>query len=325
MKLPCRSAVTLIAFMWMNSVSWPVQGQEWPTHPITMVVPFVAGGPTDAAGRIVAQGMRGPLGQPIVIENIGAADGTIGVGRVARARPDGYTIDMGGITTHVLTGALYQLPYDLLNDFQPITPTTAAPFLLYARKTMPSQDLKGLVAWMKTGHDDISVGVSSAGYRVLTALLQKQTGANFTIVPYRGLAPQIQDLIAGQIDLCFGTPDQLSFARAGSVKVYAAASEKRVALIPDIPTFVEVGLPAISFNLWWGLFAPKGTPRDIVHKLNAAAMQALADPAIRSRLGELGFEVFPREEQTPEKLAALVTADSAKWWPLIKEFGIRAE
>ena len=298
---------------------------DYPVRPITMIIPFAAGGPTDAAGRILAQGMRGPLGQTIIVENIGAADGTIGVGRLAHARPDGYTIDVGAITTHVLPGALYRLQYDLLNDFEPITPTTVAPYLLYARNTLPAKDLGELISWLKAGRDNLSVGVGSAGYRVVTALLQKEIGARFTVVPYRGLAPAIQDVIASHIDLCFGTPDQLSFARAGSVKVYGVASDRRMALVPDLPTFAEIGLPAISFSVWYGLFAPKGTPADIIGKLNAAAVATLADPAIRSRLAELGFEIFPREQQTPQALGALVKADSAKWWPLIKEFGIKAE
>ena len=298
---------------------------DYPVRPITMIIPFAAGGPTDAAGRILAQGMRGPLGQTIIVENIGAADGTIGVDRLAHARPDGYTIDVGAITTHVLPGALYRLQYDLLNDFEPITPTTVAPYLLYARNTLPAKDLGELISWLKAGRDNLSVGVASAGYRVVTALLQKEIGARFTVVPYRGLAPAIQDVIASHIDLCFGTPDQLSFARAGSVKVYGVASDRRMALVPDLPTFAEIGLPAISFSVWYGLFAPKSTPADIIGKLNAAAVATLADPATRSRLAELGFEIFPREQQTPQALGALVKADSAKWWPLIKEFGIKAE
>jgi len=298
---------------------------DYPVRPITMIIPFAAGGPTDAAGRILAQGMRGPLGQTIIVENIGAADGTIGVDRLAHARPDGYTIDVGAITTHVLPGALYRLQYDLLNDFEPITPTTVAPYLLYARNTLPAKDLGELISWLKAGRDNLSVGVGSAGYRVVTALFQKEIGARFTVVPYRGLAPAIQDVIAGHIDLCFGTPDQLSFARARSLNVYGVTSDRRLALVPDLPTFAEIGLPAISFSVWYGLFAPKSTPADIIGKLHAAAVATLADPAIRSRLAELGFEIFPREQQTPQALGALVKADSAKWWPLIKEFGIKAE
>jgi len=305
-----------------SRITW---AQTYPMRPITMIVPFAAGGPTDVAGRIVAQGMRELLGQPIIIENIGAADGTIAVGRLAHARPDGYTIDMGALTTHVLPGAMYRLQYDLLNDFEPVTPAITAPYLLYARTTIPSKDLMELISWLKTGRPNVSIGVGSAGYRVVTALFQRETGAQFTVVPYRGLAPAMQDVIAGQIDLCFGTPDQLSLARSGNVKVYGVASERRLALVPDIPTFGETGLPAVSFSIWYGLFAPKGTPRNIIDKINAAAAQALADSALRSRLAELGFEIFPREQQTPEVLGALVRADSAKWWPLIKEFGIKAE
>jgi tripartite-type tricarboxylate transporter receptor subunit TctC len=230
---------------------------------------------------------------------------------------------MGALTTHVLPGAMYRLQYDLLNDFEPITPAITAPYLLYARTTMPFRDLTELISSLKAGRSNVSIGVGSAGYRVVTALFEKETGAQFTVVPYRGLAPAIQDVIAGQIDLCFGTPDQLSFARTGNVKVYGVASEQRLALVPDIPTFGETGVPAVSFSIWYGLFAPKGTPRNIIDKINAAVVQALADSTLRSRLEELGFEVFPREQQRPEVLGALVKADSAKWWPLIKEFGIK--
>jgi tripartite-type tricarboxylate transporter receptor subunit TctC len=290
-----------------------------------MIVPFPAGGPTDVVGRIVAERMRGSLGQPVIVENIGGADGSIGVGRAARARPDGYTIDVGALGTHVLNGAFYSLQYDLLNDFEPISPLATNPYLLFARKTMLAGDLRELLAWLRANANRASVGTGSAAYRLLAAFFQKQTGTQFTVVPYRGLAPAMQDLMAGQIDLTFGTPDQLPLVRAERIKAYAATSDVRLALAPDTPTFRELGLPALSFPDWWGLFAPRGAPSDVIGKLNAAAAEALADPAVRARIVELGFDVFPREERTPEALRALVKTNANKWWPIIKELGIKAE
>jgi tripartite-type tricarboxylate transporter receptor subunit TctC len=288
-----------------------------------MIVPVAAGSATDTIGRIIAERMRRPLGQPVIVENVSGADGSIGVGRAARARPDGYTIDVGYLGGHVLNGAFYSLRYDVLNDFAPISPLVTTSNILFARKTMPAKDLNELIAWLKANPNKASVGVQSAGLRLVAAFFQKETGTHFALVPYRGNAPAMQDLVAGQIDLYFGSPDQLSLV--GSVKAYAVTSNTRIALAPDIPTFAEMGLPELLWSGWNGLFAPRGTPRDIIGRLNAAAVEALADPAVRSRLVDLGYEVFPREQQTPEALGALVKADAAKWWPIIKEFGIKAE
>jgi len=299
--------------------------QAFPTRPITIVVPFPAGGSTDAISRIVGEPMRRSLGQPIVIENVSGADGSIGVGRVARARPDGYTISVGPMDTHVLNGAFYSLPYDVLNDLVPISPLVTAPAVLFARKTMPANDLNEFIAWLKANPNKASAGVVSLGFRLITMFLQRETSTAFVLVPYRGAAPAVQDLAAGQIDLLFATPDQLPQMRAGNIKAYAVTSDRRLTAAPDVPTFAEMGLAALSFPDWFGIFAPKGTPRNIVGKLNAAAVAALADPALGARLVALGFETFPPEQQTPEALGALVKADAAKWWPIIKEFGIRAE
>jgi tripartite-type tricarboxylate transporter receptor subunit TctC len=299
--------------------------QTYPTRPVTIVVPVAAGASLDAIARIIAEQMGGSLGQPITIENISGADGSIGTGRVARARPDGYTIEVGTISTHMLNGALYSLPYDVLNDFAPISPLVTLPYVLFARKMMPARDLNELIAWLKANPNKASAGVAVASHRLELAFFQKQTGTRVALVPYRGLAPALQDLVAGQIDLLFGTPDPLLLVRAGSIKAYAVTSETRLALAPDIPTFGQVGLPSLSFQVWYALFAPKGTPKEIIGRLNAATVQALADPAARSRLVNLGVDVYSREQQTPEALAALQKIDAAKWWPLIKEFGIKAE
>jgi tripartite-type tricarboxylate transporter receptor subunit TctC len=288
-------------------------------------VPSAAGASIDTIGRIVAERMRHPLGQPVIVENVSGADGSIGVGRAVRARPDGYTIDLGFLGSHVLNGAFYSLPYDVLNDFAPISPLVTFPQVLLARKTMPAKDLNDLIAWLKVNPNKASVGVSAVGPRLVAAFFQKETGTHFTLVPYRGNAPARQDLMAGQIDLFIDTVESLPLIRAGSVRAYAVTSDARLAAAPDIPTFAEMGLPAVSWTAWYALFAPKGTPSDIIAKINAAAVEALADPAVRSRFADLGFEIFPRERQTPEMLGALVKSDAEKWWPIIRESGIKAE
>ncbi len=301
------------------------RAQAYPSRPITMIVPFAAGGPTDVFARIMADAMKRSLGQPVIIENVSGADGSIGIGRAARAKPDGYTIDLANLSGHVLNGAFYSLPYDLLNDFAPISPLVTNPFVLFARNAIPAKDLKELIAWLKANPNKASVGITTAGYRLMAAFFQKETATHFALVPYRGNAPAMQDLLAGQIDLFFGTPGELSLMQAGSIKAYAVTSDARMVVTPDIPTFAEVGLPALSYSTWIGLFAPKGTPVDIIGTLNAAAVEALADQAVRSRLVEFGFEVFSREQQTPEALGALVKAGAEKWWPIIKALKIKAQ
>jgi tripartite-type tricarboxylate transporter receptor subunit TctC len=300
-------------------------GQAYPTRPITLIVGFAAGSSTDLEARVMAQRMRASLGQPIIVENVSGADGSVGTARAARARPDGYTIALGSLATHVLNAAFYSLRYDVLNDFVPISLLATNPFVLFARKDMPAKDVNELIAWLKSNPNKVSVGIVSASNRLLTAVLQKEIGTKLTLVPYRGNAPQSQDAIAGQIDLFFATPVELPLVRAGRMKAYAVTSDMRLELAPDIPTFAEIGLPALSYSAWVGLFAPRGTPRDVIGKLNAAAVEVLTDPGVRSRLADLGMEVFPRERQTPEALGALVKADAEKWRPLIKEFGIKAE
>jgi tripartite-type tricarboxylate transporter receptor subunit TctC len=269
--------------------------------------------------------MKVPLGQAIIIENVGGAEGSIGTARAARAKPDGYTIIFGYIGTHVLNGALYSLRYDLLNDFAPILPLGTAPLVLFARKTVPAKDLNELIVWLKAYPDKASAAIISAGTHLLTVFFQKETGTRFALAPYRGAPAAFQDLMAGRIDLLFGTPDQLPLVRAGNIKAFALTSDTRSALAPDVPTFAELGLPALYYSAWGALFAPGGTPKDVIGKLNAAAVEALADPAVRSRLIDLGAETFPREQQTPEFLGAMQKADIEKWWPIIKEAGIRAE
>jgi tripartite-type tricarboxylate transporter receptor subunit TctC len=309
----------------LQTTSRLAQAQTYPTRPITMIVPFAAGGATDVVGRVVAERMRRLLGQPVIVENISGADGRIGVDRAVRARPDGYTIEVGNQGTHVWNNALYSLPYDVLHDFAPIAPLATTTWVLFARKTMPATDLYELIAWLKANPNRASMGTGSAGARIVTALFQKETGTQLSIVPYRGFTPAMQDLVAGHIDLLFEAANGLSLVQAGGIKTYAVTSDARLTLAPEIATVGELGLPALSFSNWFGLFAPRSTPRDMIGKLNAAAVDALADMAVQSRLAEIGMEVFPRERQTPEALDALVKTDAYKWWPIIKELGIKGE
>jgi tripartite-type tricarboxylate transporter receptor subunit TctC len=326
MKLPRRQFLHLAAgAVALPAMSEIALAQAYPSRPITMIVPFAVGGATDVIARIVTERMRKSLGQSIIIENVGGADGSVGTGRAARAKPDGYTIINGLMESQVLNGAFYSLPYNVLNDFTPILPVVTFPYVLFAKKTISATNVNELIRLLKSNPGNAPAGIGSTGLRLLTAFFQKETGTQVTFVPYRGVAPAMQDLLAGQIDLMFTGPEQLPLVRAGSVKAYAVSSDVRLASDPDIPTFREMGLPALSYTTWAGFFAPKGTPKDIISKLNAAAVNALADPGVRSRFVDLGMDIVPRERQTPEALGALVKVDAEKWWPIIKEFGIKAE
>ena len=326
MKLSRRSFLHLAAGIGaLPAASRIARAQIYPTRPITMIVPFAAGGGTDVLGRIIAERMRKSLGQAIIIENVTGADGSIGTGRAARATPDGYTIDLGFLGGNVLNGAFYSLKYDVLNDFAPISPVVRNPHVLFARKTFPAKDLNELITWLKSNPNKALMAVIALGPHLEAAFFQKETGTHLVLVPYRSGPTAMQDLAAGQIDLVISTPDQLPLLRAESIKALAVTGDTRLAQAPDIPTYGEMGLPALTFYAWIGLFAPKGTPGDIIRRLNAAAVEALADPGVRSRLADLGEGIFPPEQQTPEALGALQRADAEKWWPIIKEFGIKAE
>jgi tripartite-type tricarboxylate transporter receptor subunit TctC len=326
MKLPRRRFLHLAAgTVALPAVSRIAGAQTYPARPITMIVPFAAGGATDVIARLIAKPMGESLGRSIIIENVGGADGSTGTGRAARARPDGYTIITGLKESQILNSAFYSLPYDVLKDFVPISPLASLSYILFTRKTIPAADVNELIAWLKLNTGKTSAGIGSTGLKLLTAFFQKQIGTQFSFVPYRGAAPAMQDLVAGQIDIVIGGPEQLPLMRAGSVKAYAVTDEKGLAAAPEIPTFREIGIPALSYTTWAWLFAPKDTPKDILTKLNAAVVKALADAELNSRLAEFGFEGFPREQQTPEALDAMQKADAEKWWPIIKEFGIKAE
>ena len=318
----------LIAVAFLASCGSIAMAQVYPSRPVTMVVPFPAGGSTDTIGRVMADGMRGPLGRSVIIENVGGASGNLGVGRVARAQPDGYTLILGSWPTHVLNAAIFTLPYDPLNDFEPVSLVAAQPLFIVARKAMPARDLTELVAWLKANPDKATQGTAGTGgaSHLAGVFFQKATGTRFQFVPYRGSAPAMQDLLAGQIDMMIdlaasATPQ----VRAGNVKAYAVTAKSRLAAAPDVPTVDEAGLPGYYVLSWHAVWVPKTTPKPVVAKLNAAVVEALADPAVRKRLADVGQEIFSREQLTPEALSAYHKAEIEKWWPMVRTANIKSE
>jgi tripartite-type tricarboxylate transporter receptor subunit TctC len=309
---------------------WPLaaHAQVYPARPITMIVSFAAGGSGDTIARILAEHMGSQLGQTVVIENVGGAAGSLGVARVARSAPDGYTISFGNWPTHVLNGAIYSLPYDVLKDFEPISLIATESIVIVAKKGIPANNLKELIAWLKANPDKASAGTTGPGGvgHVIGVFFQKETGTKFQFVPYRGVGPAMQDMIAGQIDIMFDTSaNSLPQVRSGNIKGFAVTSKTRLPAAPDVPTVDEAGLPGFYISNWRGLWAPKGTPRDVIVKLNAAVGSALANPTIRKRLGDLGQELFPTDQLTPEALGAYQKAEIEKWWPVIKAANIKAQ
>jgi tripartite-type tricarboxylate transporter receptor subunit TctC len=303
-----------------------VRAQAFPSRPITMVVPVSAGGAMDTLARIVAQGMSSSLGQTVVIENVTGASGAIGVGRVARAAPDGYTLSYAAFATHVVSGATMTLPYDVIGDFEPVALISATPWLIAVKKDRPVNDLKGLIDWLKANPDKASLGTAGVGSpsHIGAILFQNITGTRFQLVPYRGTAPVIPDLVSGQIDMSILDPVTcLPQFRAGAIKVFAVMAKSRTVNASDVPTVDEAGVPGLYMAPWQAIWAPKGTPKDIVAKLNAAVVSTLADPAVRAKLAEQSYEVGPRNEQTPEYLGAFHKAETEKWWPIIKAAGIK--
>jgi tripartite-type tricarboxylate transporter receptor subunit TctC len=305
------------------------QADTYPSHPITIIVPFPAGGPTDTLARIIGERMKGPLGQTIVVENPTGAAGTIGTNRVARAAPDGYTLILGHWQTHVINGATYQsLPFDVVKDFEPISLVADNPVSLLGKAALPPKDLKELIAWLKANPGKATVGIGGVGggADVVGTYFQKNTGTSFQFVPYRGAAPMIQDLVAGQIDLTFTQiGSALAQVKGGQLKAYAVLAKSRWAAVPDTPTLDEIGVPGLHASFWHGLWAPKGTPKDVVARINSALVETLADPSVQQRFAEVGQGTWPREMQTPQALAAYQKAEIEKWWPIVKAANIKVE
>jgi tripartite-type tricarboxylate transporter receptor subunit TctC len=326
MSLPRRQFLGLVAGFGLPVLPEVARAQAFPSRPITMVVPVPAGGAMDTVARIVAEGMKTSLGQTVIIENVTGASGSIGVGRVARAAPDGYTITYAAFVTHVLNAAIYHLTYDVVADFEPVAFIAGTPWLIVGKKDLPADDLKGLIAWLKANPDKASSGTAGPGSpsHLGGILFQNITGTKFQFVPYRGTAPIMPDLVGGQIDMAIVDPiTALPQLRAGRIKVFATMASSRTATAPDIPTVDEAGAPGLYISPWQAIWAPKGTPKDIIAKLNEAVMHALSDPAIRKKLADQGYEIGPREQQTPDYLAAFHKAEIEKWWPIIKAAGIK--
>jgi tripartite-type tricarboxylate transporter receptor subunit TctC len=316
-----------VAFVLFACASGTVaQAQTYPVRPVTMVVPFAAGGPTDTITRIVAERMRVALGQTVVIENVTGADGSIGVGRAARATPDGYTLSIGQWSTHVLNGAAYTLPYDLLKDFEPVALIATNPEVIVTSTRIPAKDLAELIAWLKPNQGNVSVGMASMSHRVAAVYFQNRTGARFVFVPYRGAGPAMQDMVARQIDMMFDqAANSLPQVRNGTIKAYAVTAKERLASAPEIPTVDEAGLPGFYISVWTALWAPAGTPKPAIARLNAAVVDALGNSNVRARLAELGQDIPPPDQQTPAALGALQKAEIEKWWPIIKAANIKPE
>ena len=310
--------------------AWPVasRAEAYPSRPITLIVPFAAGGTTDVLARILGERMRTTLGQTVVIENVTGASGTIAGMRAARATPDGYTITIGHWGTHVLNGAVYSLQYDVLNDFDPVALIGNGPQLIIGRPTLPARDLKELIGWLKDNPNKATAGTAGpgSGAHIAGVFFQNLTATGFSFVPYRGAGPALNDLMAGHIDLMFDqATNSLPQVRGGNVRAYAVTSRSRLASAPDIPTVDEAGLPGLYIAYWHGIWAPKNTPIEAVARLNAAIVAALADPTLQQRFLELGQETPPPQRQTPMALKSHQTAEIEKWWPIVKAANIKAE
>ena len=302
--------------------------QSFPTRPVTMVVPFPAGGPADAIARIMGERMRTALGQPVIVENVSGVGGSVGVGRVARAAPDGYTLSIGQLNSHVFSGATYTVNFDLLKDLDPVAPLTTNPQMIVGKKDFPPGNMAELIAWLRANPDKASFATPGLGSpsHVWGIYFQNRTGTRFQFVPYRGGAPALRDVLAGQVDLtCLQASDLLPQVRNGNLKAYAILADAPWDKAPEIPTVDQAGVPGLHMPFWHGLWAPAKTPADIMARLNAATVEALNDPVVRRRFADIGQEIFPREQQTPATLAALQKAEIEKWWPVIKAANIKGE
>jgi tripartite-type tricarboxylate transporter receptor subunit TctC len=318
----------LAALLALLAFGGHARADNFPSHPITMVVPFSAGGPTDAMARILAERMRVTLGQTILIENVTGAGGSLGVGRVVRAAPDGYTISIGHLGTHVANGAVYKLAYDLVTDLEPVVMLPSNPMVIVSKNTIPAKTLPELLAWLKAKPTPPTAGTAGAGSgsHIAGLYFENATGIKLQFVPYRGTAPALTDLVAGQIDIIIDqTSNSISQIRAGTIRAYAVTDDKRVGSAPEIPSTDEAGLKGFHMTLWSGLWLPKDTPKDIVAKLNAATVEAMNDPVVRDKFEKLGLEMPRKDQLSPEALGAWQKSEIAKWWPMIKAADVKVE
>jgi tripartite-type tricarboxylate transporter receptor subunit TctC len=319
--------LVLAVFATLTLVS-SASAQHFPSRPITIIVPFSAGGPSDAMCRILAERMKVTLGEAVLVENVTGAGGSIGVGRAAKSSPDGYTVSFGHLGTHVANGAIYKLNYDLVADLDPVALLPSNPMIIVSKNAVPAKSLKELLDWLKSRPAPATAGTAGAGSgsHVAGLAFEAATGIKLQYVPYRGTGPAMNDLVAGQIDMIVDqTSNSIQQVRAGTIRAYAIVDGKRVESAPDIPTTDEAGLPGFHMTLWSGMWVPKGTPKDIIAKLNAAAVEALNDPGVRKQLENLGLQMPPKDQQTPEALGDWQKAEIAKWWPIIKAANVKVD
>jgi tripartite-type tricarboxylate transporter receptor subunit TctC len=318
----------LAALMVLLMFGGNARAENFPSHPITLVVPFSAGGPTDAMARILADHMRTTLGQNLVIENVTGAAGSLGVGRVVRAAPDGYTVSIGHLGTHVANGAIYKLGYDLVADLEPVVLLPSNPMIIVSRNAIPAKTLRELIEWLKAKPSPATAGTAGAGSgsHIAGLYFENVTGIKLQYVPYRGTAPALTDLVAGQIDIIIDqTSNSIAQVRAGTIRAYAVTDDKRVESASDVPTTDEGGLSGFHMTLWSGLWVPKDTPKEIVARLNAAAVDAMNDPAVRKKFEDLGLQMPARDKLSPEVLGIRQKAEIAKWWPMIRAANVKVE
>jgi tripartite-type tricarboxylate transporter receptor subunit TctC len=324
-----RVVASLIAMLALAGLSTgPARAENYPSHPITVIVPFAAGGPSDAMMRILGERMKTSLGEAILIENVTGAGGSIGVSRAVRSPPDGYTISFGHLGTHVANGAIYKLGYDLVADLEPVVLLPSNPMVIVSKNAVPAKSLGELLAWLKVRPEPAAAGTAGAGSgsHIAGLYFENVTGIKLQYVPYRGTGPAMNDLVAGQIDLIVDqTSNSINQIRAGTIRAYAVTDDKRVEQAADIPTTDEAGLPGFHMTLWSGLWVPKGTPKEIVAKLNAAAVEALNDLQVRKQLENLGLQMPPSNKLTPDALGDWQKAEIAKWWPMIKAANVKVD
>jgi tripartite-type tricarboxylate transporter receptor subunit TctC len=327
-RLRINGLMSLIAAALCCAGARDAPAQGFPARPVTLVVPFAAGGPTDVLARILASRMAKPLGQMVVVENVTGASGSIGVAKVVRAAPDGYTVSIGPWNTHVVNGAVYPLRYDMLTDLEPLAMIATNPLLIIVRNDLPARTVKELIGWLKANPDKGSnaTGGPGSASHVVGIYFQNATGTKFLPIAYRGAGPALQEVAAGRMDLMF---DQVSNSllqiRAGKIRAVTVTAPTRLAALPEVPTVDEAGLPEFYIPVWHGTWVPKGTPKEVIARLNAAVVEALADPVIRARLSELSQDIPPRDQQTPQALGAFHKTEIEKWWPIIKAAGIKLE